>query len=783
VRDTAALGQPTRDDPPLDVLDTIQHRILWLAVRMVDEANRGVESSMKVGGHQASSASMATIMTSLWFCHLDGADMVSIKPHAAPLYHAIKYLCGDLDRSYLTRLRRLGGLQAYPSRTKDPDVADYSTGSVGLGAVAPLFSAAVRRYLDAHFGGGERSRFIATCGDAELDEGNVWEAIFDPAMKSLGDVMLIVDLNRQSLDRVVPDIRAETIASVFGHAGWHVEVAKYGHRLEEAFARPGGESLRRHLDAMSNDEYQSLFAYRGEELRSRFLAGADVSVARLLADVDTEDLSPLIHNLGGHDMETLIDRYRRCDAETQRPSVVIAYTVKGWGLPIAGDPMNHSALLSAEQLDELRASVGLDEDSEWDGFMSGTPEGTLCSAVGRRLHNDSVEPRKSLPIPSWSGVTRSRGFSSTQEAFGRVLVGLGRVEEVGERIVTVSPDVAVSTNLGGWINAFGVFDPERAPSYGPERLLRWSPSPGGRHIELGIAEMNLFLLLGQLGLAHDHHGEQLLPIGTVYDPFVLRGLDAFIYSLYSASRFVVVGTPSGVTLAPEGGAHQSTITPSVGLELSGLTAGEPAYALCLDWMLCDALADLSREDGSAHYLRLSTRRIDQSPFEEARGRLGDDRLRSDVLEGAYLLRPPGLSTAEPLTVLATGAVMPEVLDAANQLENEGVAVTVIDVTSSDRLYRDWRSGLMNAARSATIKSSPGHLERLLRDAGPRAPLLTIHDAASHAMAWVGSVLGQKVVPVGVDRFGESGTLGEVYRSVGLDVDSIVNAGLLALELH
>lgn len=763
--------------PDLDVLERIQDRILWLAVRMVDAANR-TDTEIKIGGHQASSASMASIMTALWFCHLTGADKVAVKPHAAPLYHAIKYLCGDLDPSYLTKLRRLGGLQAYPSRTKDPDVADYSTGSVGLGAVAPLFSAAVRRYLDCHFGAGHPSRFIATCGDAELDEGNVWEAVLDPAVERLGNVMLIVDLNRQSLDRVVPDIRAHRIAAAFENGGWHVEMAKYGGRLEEAFARPGGEHLRRHIDAMSNEEYQSLFAYQGSDLRERFLAGADPAVAKSVVDVPDADLGRLVHNLGGHDLPTLVDRYRRCDDETDRPSVVLAYTIKGWGLPMAGDPLNHAALLTAQQIDSFRSSLGLDAATEWSRFDAGTPEASLCDEVGARLRNAAVPPRRSIAIPASSAAVHSMGLTSTQEAFGRILVNLGRVEGVGERIVTASPDVSVSTNLGGWINAHGVFDPEARRSFGPERLLRWQRHPRGRHIELGIAEMNLFLLLGQLGLSHDHHGEPLLPVGTVYDPFVLRGLDAFLYSLYSGSRFVVVGTPSGVTLAPEGGAHQSTITPSVGLELPGLTTSEPAYTECLDWLLCEALADLDRPAGRAHYLRLSTRPIDQAPFAAIRRRTGEERLRRDVLAGAYVIRHPAPEGAA-LTMLASGPVMPEVLAAADELEDEGLAVTVIDVTSLDRLYREWREGLADAASTARSGAEPGHLERLLRAAGSRAPIVTVHDAATHSMAWVGSVLGQTVVPVGVDRFGESGTIEEVYRLVGLDTAAIVNVGLFA----
>ncbi|MCE2532156.1 MAG: pyruvate dehydrogenase, partial [Acidimicrobiia bacterium] len=178
---------PARPVPDLDVLDGVQRRLLWLATRIVDVANRREGLEIKVGGHQASCASMVSIMTALWFAHIDGDDKVAIKPHASPVYHAIKYLTGELDRSYLTTLRKRGGLQAYPSRTKDPDVADFSTGSVGLGAVAPLFSALVRRYTDAHFEPSPPARFIATVGDAELDEGNVWEAIADPVTHGLGN--------------------------------------------------------------------------------------------------------------------------------------------------------------------------------------------------------------------------------------------------------------------------------------------------------------------------------------------------------------------------------------------------------------------------------------------------------------------------------------------------------------------------------------------------------------------------------------------------------------------
>ncbi|MGI8764847.1 MAG: 1-deoxy-D-xylulose-5-phosphate synthase N-terminal domain-containing protein, partial [Ilumatobacteraceae bacterium] len=281
----------------LEVLEVVQRRVLWLAVRMVDHANRERPAGeIKVGGHQASSASMIGIMTALWFAHLSGDDKVAVKPHASPVYHAIKYLTGELDRSYLTKLRALGGLQAYPSRTKDPDVADFSTGSVGLGVVAPLFAAATRRYVDSHFPRPDDrpARFIALAGDAELDEGNVWEAITDPTLQGLGNVMWVIDTNRQSLDRVVPEQKIKKLMEFFDGAGWHVVAAKYGRRLTEAFEQPGGDALRHHIDDMSNEEYQSLFAHQGADLRKRFLDGADDAVRRLLDEYHDDDLAPLV---------------------------------------------------------------------------------------------------------------------------------------------------------------------------------------------------------------------------------------------------------------------------------------------------------------------------------------------------------------------------------------------------------------------------------------------------------------------------------------------------------
>ena len=786
-----AVGQtPAGQDPGLAVLEEIERRVLWLATRIVDAANhdRDTRDGVKVGGHQASSASLVSVMTALYFAYLDAPDRISVKPHASPVYHAIQYLLGNLDRSYLTRLRAFGGLQSYPSRTKDPDGVDFSTGSVGLGAAAPLFAAAARRYVDAHFGPRPRSRYIALIGDAELDEGNIWEAVADPATDGLGDVLWIVDLNRQSLDRVVPGVRIAQWEQQFTAAGWHVAEAKYGRRLQAAFGQPGGAALRDWIDAMPNEQYQSLFGLDPAAVRARFCDGAPPEVTAFCRDTPDDELASLVTDLAGHDLATLLEVLAECDKHRDRPSVLFAYTIKGWGLPIAGNPRNHSALLTQTQIAELRDQRGLTEATEWDRLDPMTTAGQWAAARREHLARHPAEPGPAVSIPDGTDIRASRPIA-TQEAFGRILVELSRQPAVAPYLVTTAPDVATSTNLAGFINRTGVFSPDTRRSWTDDPVLKWAEGPSGQHIELGISEMNLFLLLGQLGLAWDLSGQPLLPVGTVYDPFVLRGLDAFIYSVYSGARFVVAGTPSGVTLAPEGGAHQSTITASVGIELPSVTFIEPAYAVALDWLLCGALRSVAAAnagepaEGGSYYFRLTTRAIDQQPFQQARDRLGDAILRRQVLAGAYRLVDAEAAARDgaPAVYLAgSGAVLPEVLAAAAELADEGIAATVVDVTSADRLYRAWQRTLRQGVRTATTPSIPGALRNVFTD---RAPVVTVHDAASHALSWLGSALGAPAVSLGVDAFGQSGTVADLYRANDLDAGSIVNAALAALSLR
>jgi pyruvate dehydrogenase E1 component len=751
------------------VLEEIQRRVLWLATLMVHHANnvRKDSGGAKVGGHQASSASVVTLMTYLFFEFLRRGDRISVKPHAAPVLHAVHYLLGRLDAAYLTTLRQHHGLQAYPSRTKDPDPVDFSTGSMGLGSVAPNYAALVERFVHGRFGVGGRRRYVSLVGDGELDEGSIWETIAEPALAGLDNVIWVVDLNRQSLDRVVPGIRVRQLEAMFRDNGWQVIEAKYGRRLEEAFAMPGGDSLRRWIDDMSNEEYQFLLRAPASSVRAAF-PGA------FLDRWDDAGLPVLIADLGGHDLEVLRRAFRSAEAASG-PAVIFAYTIKGWGLPIAGDPLNHQALLSGDQIAELRGRLGIAPGEDWAAFPPDSPAGRLCAERGRALAAAPSARRAPPEVPQDLGRTYT-GASSTQQSFGLVLTVLARERpSVAERIVTVSPDVAISTNLGGWINRVGVWSAEESSdpftTLGP-RLITWRRTPRGQHIELGISEGNLLMALGQLGLAAELIGEPLLPIGTVYDPFVARALDAFAYGLYSGARFVLVGTPSGVTLASEGGAHQSVISPSIGVALPGVVYWEPCFAQELEWILLESLRALHRaEHPESAYLRLTTARVDQSLFPA-----GDRaELRARVLSGAYRLvdrsGEPGYSAGEnAVEIWATGVVVPEALRASDDLRHDGIYASVVNCVSPDLVYRRWQS----SARRG-IGDGPGTLP-----ARGRTPVVSVIDGHPSALSWVGSMLGVRAWPLGVTRYGESGTRADLYRDHGIDAASIRRAAQAAL---
>ncbi|WP_037857977.1 transketolase-like TK C-terminal-containing protein [Streptomyces sp. NRRL F-5065] len=778
---SADAPDPSADARDVDVavLRDISRRVLWLSAAIVDAANRGRpnRTGIKVGGHQASSASMVDIMVALWFHHLTRLDRVSVKPHASPVLHAINYLLGDLDPKYLTTLRAKGGLQSYPSRTKDPDTVDFSTGSVGIGATAALWAAISHRYLASQFPGTPPAgRFVSLLGDAELDEGAIWEAVADPQVANLGELLWVVDLNRQSLDRIVPDIQIERLQGMFSAAGWQVVVLKWGRVIGELFTRPGGEELRRRLEGMPNEEYQRMLRVDSSEITERIMGETGSAELRaLLASLTAEQLTAAVRDLGGHDLGLLVDTFEAVDAH--RPTVVFAYTVKGRGLPTEGHPHNHSALLTEAQMGSLAQSCGVGQDDPWRVFEPDTAAAGLCARRGELLRRTPYAPSPPLSVPVTLGHPH-RKPASTQSALGRLLADLVRdAPETAARVVTCSPDVASSTNLGGWINKTGVWSvTERFDWFADdaERVLRWSEVHDGQHIQLGIAEVNLVSLAGELGATWSRWGQRLIPIATLYDPFVSRALEPWSYGIYAGGQSILVGTPSGVTLSPEGGAHQSVTTPSIGLEQPSCVAWEPAFAQDLEWCFLHAMNQIGVPGGTSAYFRLSTRPVDPALARVPEDPALRERRRLQAVAGGYRLPAPGPAD-EQVTLVGVGAIMPEVIAAADALAGLGVGAGVVCLTSPDLVFRSFQQrGARTAGGGSDII---GELFPPLRP----APLVTVLDGHPHTLSYLAGARGDRIRCLGVTEFGQSSDLTDAYALHGIGTDAIVDAALTLLD--
>ena len=756
--------------PDIAALKLADERLRWLSAWTIHHANHIRESAdgLKVGGHQASCASMTAIMAALYFHALGPNDRVAVKPHAGPVLHAIHYLLGSQSLEQLKNFRGYGGMQSYPSRTKDRIPVDFSTGSVGLGVAITAFASLIQDYLSAHgmMDEGERGRFVALIGDAELDEGNIYECLIEAYKHDIRNCWWIVDYNRQSLDATSADRMFERFDEIFRSCGWRTIELRYGRKL--AAALKANPAVADWLDALPNADHSALLYQGGGAWRSRLQKDLGKQAETLLKAHDNEALGALMSDLGGHCMETLVEAFDA--AEDDIPTLFVAWTVKGFGLPFAGHKDNHAGLMNSTQMGAFREAMGVLEGEEWDplgGVGANARPGLEAliekSRVAREKRCRSFNTVEIPAVPAPTGVEQS-----TQAAFGRILLDLAKSgHPLADRIVTTSPDVTVSTNLGAWVNQRGLFKRrEMADVFALEKIAsaqKWSASNQGQHIELGIAESNLFLMLAAAGLAGDLFGDRLFPIGTLYDPFIARGLDSLNYACYQDARFLLVATPSGITLGPEGGAHQSINPPLIALGQPGLRHYEPAFADELALMMREAFRLIDDPQGESTYLRLSTRSIQQ--IERA-----NDAWHADALAGGYWLHEPERDAEA--AIVAMGAVMPEALAAHQELGADIPGLGLLSVTSPDLLHRGWSAA--QAGRWAGERK-PSHIEKLLSKLAPGAGLVTLADAAPASLSWIGGVLGQRVAPLGVDRFGQTGSLPDLYAAYRLDGEAITEA--------
>ena len=428
-------------------------------------------------------------------------------------------------------------------------------------------------------------------------------------------------------------------------------------------------------------------------------------------------------------------------------------------------------MMNTAQIEGLRDELGIAPGQEWDkwaglgdNLAARLDAFVKASPIARKAaeHRARPVPVPALPVPEGT-------LQSTQGAFGKVLYDLAKSDApLADRIVTTAPDVTQTTNLGAFVNQRGLFRrQELADVFQKARIpsaQKWTATAAGQHIELGIAENNFFLALTSLGLAAPHFGTRLLPVGTVYDPFIARGLDALNYGCYQDARFLLVGTPSGITLAGEGGAHQSINTPLIGMGQPGLESFEPAFADEVALLMRWAFAHMQADDGSSVYLRLTTRQIEQ-PVR------ADNAWQEGALAGAYWLRAP--EPGAKAAIAFSGAVAPEALAAWEQLADDLPGLGLLAVTSPDRLHRDWSAA--RAGRWNGGAHQPGHIATLLGSLAPDAGLVTVLDGSPAALSWLGGVCGHRISPLGTDRFGQTGDLIDLYRTYRLDSAAIIEA--------
>ncbi|HEX3675989.1 MAG TPA: transketolase [Sphingomicrobium sp.] len=754
----------------IEALKTLDERLRWLSAWTIHHANHIRENAdgLKVGGHQASCTSMTAIMAALYFHALGPNDRVAVKPHAGPVLHAIHYLLDSQSQEALENFRGFGGAQSYPSRTKDRIPVDFSTGSVGLGVAITLFSSLVQDYLTAHgrMDEKDRGRFVALIGDAELDEGNIYEAIIEGAKHDVRNLWWIIDYNRQSLDATSSDRMFERFDEIFKSCGWRVVELRYGRKLNAILN--DNEALKDWFERLSNAELSALHYQGGAAWRNRIDAELGRPAAAFLKLHDDASLANLFTDLGGHCMETLVEAFERANDDV--PTLFIAWTIKGFSLPFAGHKDNHAGLMNPTQMGTWREMTGVREGHEWEKLEGvGDNERPGVEALLERVRIEREKRRRSFGTVEVPAIPAPVGEEqSTQAAFGRILLDLSKAGgELASRILTTSPDVTVSTNLGAWVNQRGLFRRRESPDiFAKEKIVstqKWSASNKGQHVELGIAESNLFLMLAAAGLSGDLFGERLFPIGTLYDPFIARGLDALNYACYQDSRFLLVATPSGITLGPEGGAHQSINPPLIALGQPGLRHYEPAYADELAAMMEEAFRLIDDPAGESSYLRLSTRNIPQ--IERT-----DENWRKSALLGGYWLREPK-ENAEG-AIVAMGAVMPEALAAFEELSEDVQGLGLLAITSPDLLHRGWTKA---QAERWHGNRKASHVEQLLGKLPRSAGLVTIADAAPASLSWLGGVLGQRVAPLGVEKFGQTGNLGDLYAAYRLDGEAITEA--------
>lgn len=894
----AASASPKSYD--LKTLNSIARRAHYFAVQMIHIANHRSDKEKgdpKVGGHPAASASALHILGSLHLVVKSSFDHIAVKPHASPADHSYNFLLNlflekDLSRMEVSKAEQsMHGLRAF-SKDGEPVFQSYHSaydsdhhnflpsGTVGIPPVNAGYLALAYRYAREHgYEVPEGAHFWSLIGDSEFREGSLYEAMPDFAERELNNVTWIVDYNRQSLDgqRITnksvmngtDDQRLERTALA---NGWNVIQVRHGTFRLELFKRKGGQDFQTFLENELEDfELQALLLSQDMKAVRGQLQDSHPHLKAFLSSINDEELKRGLHDMGGHDFTQLITALETSKQSKKKPTLVIAHTIKGWGLKHAAFSANHSSLPHETEVQDLRKFQGLNGGALFTRFTDNTPEGTYLKKRGDELYEQILEQHKlkdrnrakfqkqihehgELP-PTFQINTKMASYPHTQWMLGQITAKLTRIANTpldekqlaqnqkaltdaekpfktpSELLISMAPDVGTSTNLNPAMDG-KIFGSVETEDYEAELQVKDEKSPdlipgqekSDRFLRFDIAECNVMSCVGSFGRMRDVLGIPLVPLMTVYDFFIKRALDQYFYNLYWKSSFILVGTPSGVTLSPEGAQHgwKSDI------QIPNQITWEPFFCQELDWILADSLIRHYSGDNEGRngvLIRGTTRGVDQNIMmkylkkqrrfkenlpQDALLCLADkplegatdesqvsavpetqilETLRPEVLKGGYyLIDYRGYAGYEAgdnvVNLFAMGALGTEAVQASEELLARGIYANVIIVTSSDLLV-----GIQAAENDYSyLKNDLGingdlHIRptsemsagEFVTVAGRRIPAVSVHDGEAGLLDNIGSILGVRQECLAVRKHSKCGRPSEVYAYHHIDAASVVEA--------
>lgn len=891
------MDKPSLKNVNRDVLDSIARRAHYLATQMIFQANHRSDKEKgdpKIGGHASASASSLHIMGALHLLVKSGFDHIANKPHASPTDHSYNYLMNLFLKSDLSRLSQeecdtaMMGLRKFSQNGEpvfqsyhsalDPDGHNFfPSGTVGIPPVKAGYLALAYRYAREHGYDAPEAHFWALSGDSEFREGSMFEAIPDFAEREIGNLTWMVDYNRQSLDghritnkKIMQGTDADRIEKTMLANGWEVIQVRHGHKRQALFKKPGGDVFKKFLEEELEDyELQSILLVQDMKTLKKGIAKERPHLKKFLESVTEQELFEAFRDFGGHDMIALAEAMLKSKESTRQPTMIIVHTLKGWGLKMAAQPGNHSALPNEDEVEELRQKQGLKGDKLFERFADSTPEAKFLKERGEKLYGD-IKAQHALKeknqkyflslIEKNGGVPEAldinlkmASYPHTQWMLGQLTAKLTRIANTpddekklakgqkalteterawkvpGELFISMAPDVGTSTNLNPAMDGkiFGapvVTDLEQ--EYGVKDAKLPDLVPGedvtDRFLRFEIAEGNVMSCVGAFGRLRDTLGIPVIPLMTVYDFFIKRALDQYFYNLYWKSSFICVGTPSGVTLSPEGAQHgwKSDI------QIPNQITWEPFFCQELDWILSDAIKRHVLNDNvgrSGVLIRSVTRGIEQKDLmlhlkRQARFKQGQNgllaraefpvenanleseiesvdeaeimaTLREETLQGAYrLIDYRDYAGYEPgdnvVNIFSMGSPTTEAIKASEALLERGIYANVIVVTSSDLLcgilahendYHWLRQGLeinSNLHLSRTDEVSSGDL---ITVAGRRIPIVSVHDGEPGLLDNLGSIVGVRHEACSVRKHSKCGRPSEIYAYHGIDAESVVEA--------